>query len=97
MPSYYIPQKNRCYISCTPGYRFPFFLCKPISSSLRTTNLKSSELAKQYQNIKFDNCTKRGSGGNSYEAYLANKRGQRIIYQCKNDTCWKECNPNTFN
>lgn len=97
MPGYYIPQKNRCYISCTPGYQFPFYICKPTSSNINTINKASTEVAKNYEDKEFNNSIKRGSGGNSYQAYLLKKRGQRIINQCKNGTCWESCNPNKSN
>lgn len=94
MPQYYIPNKNRCKIACTEGYKYPFFICNSIPSNMNTTNKKSYTVAKQYENKVFDNNIKRGSGGNSYEAYLSNKRGLRIINECKNNDndCWTKCN-----
>lgn len=96
MHQYYIPNKNRCKIACTPGYIYPFFICKSTIASIYTQNKKSSAVAFSNQNKEFTNIEKRGSGGNSYDAYLANKKGKMINNKKCNinqQNCWSECHP----
>ena len=82
MPSFYVPKKNRCPGCLSIGYGKLNFAT---SSSVNTNNVgantvyqvsKSQDTPSVEEKKGKGNTQKRGSGGNSYAAYLAKKRGQ---------------------
>ena len=84
MPSYYVARKGRCKLSCPAVRPTPTeTLFKARSSSVNTKRLSSLTAIKNYSNQtqaqkNNGNVQKRGSGGNSYAAYLARKVGGQI-------------------
>ena len=94
---YYVPKKNRCKISCpvsnpaVPPTRTET-LFKSTLSSINAYNkgartVYSVFLSQQYNsqaqaNKGTGNLQKRGSGGNSYAAYLARKKGKCLCCFC---------------
>ena len=87
--SYYVPKKNRCpHGPCIP----PFKLVFAVPSSLNTSVLSSKSEYKTYednQNVSSEivgkgegNTRKQGSGGNSYDSYLARLKGNKYCNNC---------------
>lgn len=79
--SYYIPKKNRCSCLQLDECSVPnnIFLRFSTSSNTYTSTLKSKHVYTTETNLNTDkgqgNLIKRGSGGSSYDAYLAKKKG----------------------
>lgn len=85
MPSYYVPKKNRC--SCSDGSccDVPIFLNYSTLSSINAsveksktvyyTDTQNASASTTITGKGVGNVRKQGSGGNSYDAYLAKKKG----------------------
>lgn len=87
MPSYYVPKKNRCNCDSSGNCCMsPFKLFFATSSSMNTSVDKSSTVYTSDKSTEgnssnavgkgIGNTRFMGSGGNSYDAYLAKKKGQ---------------------
>ena len=87
MPGYYVPKKNRCEceISGNDCCVSPFPLLFASSSSMNTSVDKSSTVYNSDKSTEgigngvgkgTGNARFMGSGGNSYDAYLAKKKGK---------------------
>jgi hypothetical protein len=88
MPSYYVAKKNRCPCDASGNCpcMSPFTLHSATSSSLYSNTNSAKVVYKTYtDNVNIinvvgkgeGNARKLGSGGNSYEAYLAKKKGNQ--------------------
>tara|TARA_B100001063_G_C16729126_1_gene538193 strand:+ start:1351 stop:1617 length:267 start_codon:yes stop_codon:yes gene_type:complete len=87
--SYYVPKKNRC---CDGPCISPFKLTFAVSSSLNTSVTSSKSEYKTYEDNKnvssnivgkgVGNTRKQGSGGNSYDSYLARLKGNKYCNNC---------------
>ena len=95
---YYVPKKNRCKISCpVSGSTQPSrheLLFKSTLSSINAYNTGAKNVYSAfrsqhsnglalYANKGTGNLQKRGSGGNSYAAYLARIKGDLLCCCCQ--------------
>jgi hypothetical protein len=89
MPSYYVAKKNRCpcdisgSCACMSPFNLTFATQSSLFSSIKTSLIvnKTYNENKNIENIigKGEGPVRKvGSGGNSYAAYLAKKRG--VLY-----------------
>lgn len=88
MPGYYVPKKNRCPcdVSGNCPCMSPFNLTFATQSSLYNSVTSAKVVYNNYEDTKnisnivgkgMGNTRKMGSGGNSYSAYLAKRKGNQ--------------------
>ena len=73
MPSYFVPKKNRCPNGGCPSVALG--MLNFATSSSYNTSVVGNKTVYTNNIAGKDNTVKQGSGGNSYAAYLARKKG----------------------